>query len=789
MLNSLLLALAVFAGAQNSLPQQIPVRYRDFSGGYVDNVDPVNLQPNESPDLLNVVVDDPVGSLKPRNGFTQCGLVPSRNTATALYEYNKSDGTRRLIVSDNQNVYSTPDCVTWTTIATGLSASAQVHFATVRDKLWVVNGNTQPLTWDGTTATYLAGQANTPNPLIPKCSYIEFWKERVWCGAPSGDLSAVYFSALTDSNGNDLDPSTGTLSWPAANAFQIDQNAGSRLYAIKAYRNRLYALKDNGVWEIGFDNDFQNSVRKTYASVGSRAQTSVAEVDGVLYFTGKDGMYAFDGDQSVRVSRPIDNKFRTLNQPLISQNYKTWTTKSEFQAGTLSSATASDLDGSVTLSSAPSIFTNGRFETGAISPFIAHTTGTYRELASAGVTTDGVLEGVYSASMTLSATGGLSSSKSANLYLFNTAGSTLTTVAFSPDVSTQTLDTTAWNGQSVFLHWSLIGQGPGNKQAEAHIYSASFTAKNQVTFQWQLANDYTIWLIDNVQGFQYESSGTWTSEIYNASSVSSWGSFSATDSGGGGVTYYIRFGANAAAVSAASWQTITPGAVIPATGSDVRIQVRATLTPSSDASETHRVDDVTLSWNSGGANTQKIHAASWKNALWVSASSGTASSNNVVFRRAAPPVNSWTLYDLNIGPMAQFNDVFYAAASTHSAIYRMDYGTNDNGAAIAWHWESKDENFGLPNNAKKLPEMNADYRNNAACNIRMGYVQDEDTNYCVGNFPSTTSLEAGVGSRRLNFSGGPAYTYRFKVCHDGLDQTPTIIGIGAYATPINRRGD
>lgn len=140
--------------------------------------------------------------------------------------------------------------------------------------------------------------------------------------------------------------------------------------------------------------------------------------------------------------------------------------------------------------------------------------------------------------------------------------------------------------------------------------------------------------------------------------------------------------------------------------------------------------------------------------------------------------------------MARFNDNFYAASSTWSAIYRMDYGTNDNGAAIPWHWESRDENWGIPNNAKQLQEIDTDYRNNSACNIRIGYVQDQDTTYCVGNFPSPNALLAsGVGSRKLNFNGGPAYTYRFKICDDQKDQVPTIVGIQAFAKPINRRGD
>lgn len=794
----LIKALAlVFGLASCAFAQPVPVSYRDFSGGYVDNVDPVNLKPNESPSMLNVVVDDPIGSLKPRAGFARCGNIPSGNTPTALYEYTKSDGTRRLIVSDNANVYSTPDCGTWTTINTGMSSSAQVYFKTIRDTLWIVNGSTHPMTWDGTTLTLLDGRTNTPSPIVPKCAFIEFWKERVWCGSPVGDASAVYYSALTDSNGNDVDPSTGTLAWPASNAFQIDQNAGSRLYGLKAYRNRLYAFKDNGVWEIGFDNDFNNFVRKTYASVGSRYQTSIAEVDGILYFTGKDGIYAFDGDNAVRISEKITNRFLALNQPLISQNYRTWTTQSDFTGGTLDQASATDYPGSLSISSRAAIMDNGRFETGALAPFSCQTDGTASgQFPSCGITSNSPIEGVYSSSMTVADTCSPGTS-SCNYYVFDNAGSTKTTGAFDSAgfPSTVTINTSSFSGDDVRVHLRYSCDSSG-----VSFYTPAFTARSNITFQvsgdhTNCANirggsGYTI-RVDNFKSFQYLSSATWTSEIYNMVSVSTPGAFTATATdNGGSVAYEVRVGSDTGAVQSRSFSPILPGALFSATTDQTRIQVRAKLTSSSDLTNSPKVDDIQIAWNSGGNNTQKIHAYGWRNSLWVSASSGSSTTNNIVFQKSRLPGVVWMPHSLNIGPMATYNDAFYAAASTHSAIYRMDYGTNDDGAAIVWHWESKDENWGAPNNPKILRELNLDYRANSSCNIRAGYVRNNETTYCVGNLPSPNALLSyGAGSRRLHFQGDPAYTYRVKVCDDQKDQVPTIIGITPYATGIPRRGD
>ena len=212
------------------------VHYGDFSQGLYDTISPSKLPPNASPDLVNVIVDEPVGSIRPRNGFTQCGTTPSGNVARSLYEYERSDGSRRLIVSDNANVYETSDCTTWTTIATGLSSVQRTYFSTVRDKLWFVNRSTWAQTWDGTTRIPLDGRANTPVPTVPQCNYPEYWQSRVWCARTEAHPAGVFFSALTETTaGNDLDPSTGTLSWPAANLIQVNRQSGGPLYGINVY--------------------------------------------------------------------------------------------------------------------------------------------------------------------------------------------------------------------------------------------------------------------------------------------------------------------------------------------------------------------------------------------------------------------------------------------------------------------------------------------------------------------------------------------------------------------------
>ena len=197
-MKSLLPIVLFLSGIANAADTPVSASYREFSGGINNYTASVSLQPNESPDLMNVVVDEPLGSLTQRNGYQTCGTIPSGKTATNLYEYAKNDGSRNLIVTDNITIWQTADCVVFSTIATGLSDQALPRFATVLDNLWIVNGSTWPIVWDGSVATYLDGTGTKPAP--PKGKYISYWKSRVWIANTPTAPSSVYFSLLVDAN-------------------------------------------------------------------------------------------------------------------------------------------------------------------------------------------------------------------------------------------------------------------------------------------------------------------------------------------------------------------------------------------------------------------------------------------------------------------------------------------------------------------------------------------------------------------------------------------------------------
>ena len=776
--------LAPFAGAQQPVQgRAVPAAFRDFAGGVNDADDPAKIAPNESPDLLNVTIDEKSGSFAPRRGFIQCGVTPSGSKATVLYEYARASGARRLLLSDNTNVWETPDCVTFSTVTTALGGSNIPTITTARDKAWILNRSTHAITWDGTTGKLLDGTAGTPSPAPPRGAYDEFWRERVWIARTSADPSILQWSALTDSNGTDLDPSTGTLSWPATNAVYVDRDGGSPIYAIKAYRDNLFVFKNNGIWRISFQNDFDIAVVKTLSSVGTRYGTSVSELDGLLYFIGPDGAYAFDGDQSTRLSDKWVNKFGTLRQQFGSDQQNTWTTKTEFDAGTHSSTTATS-DGTVQISSYTVLLTNGDFETGALSPNVCYRSVTTDAGTNCNVNSVAPIAGTYSSSIT--ATQVQEAYGSWGVKLISLAGSTMTTLSY-PDLNTGTVspylwDVSAYQGTIAYLKFYADGGAAGGTVAA--LYTSTFTVQDKVTFKHTpslFSHSPTVigWkALDDIQSQQFFSSGVYTSQIYNAVTVSSWTTFETEDlSNSGSLQYQVKVGSNTGAVDSKAFSNITPGALIQGTTWQMQVQWRAILTAPSTPTASPLIYSVTLNWSQGELTSQPITGFAWKNRYWVSAASGTSTNNNLVMVKSRNRI-AWVPNDLQIGSMSRYNDNFYAAASTHSAIYRMDYGTNDNGLGVPWYWTSRDEDWGAPNQKKRITEIGMDFQKGTAANGFLRYSCDGGSSYTSRTINMSGT---GRGSTRQFVNVPLDYACRVRAGSSTADESADILGITPWA--------
>lgn len=786
----------------------IGAHFDDFSGGVNDTVFPSELPPNQSPDAFNVIVDEPQGALKPRNGFTQCGVLPSGNAARSLYEYERSDGSSKLIASDNTTVYETGDCVTWTTIVTGLSSVERTFFKTVRDKLWFVNRSTWVQTWDGTTRIPLDGRANTPVPTPPQCNYPEYWLSRVWCARTESHPAGIFFSALTETTaGNDLDPSTGTLSWPAANLIQVNRQSGGPIYGIKVYGNRLYAFKENEIWNIDFQSEFDFSIIKTQSNVGTLYQESIKEKDGFLYFAGRDGLYKFDGNRSVRISDNILGLYGRVNQATSNLQRKSWSVAGDFDDGTFNSVTEISVAGSISLSSsvvednfsdanftAGPIWANGGNWTitsgeainsvgsGVMSTAISFSTGAFKFKARAYPTSGNSIEVKFvSADNTMETGSGYDlqiehgSGNLINVNLRRWSGGSATTIGSKGSHSTE-------NGADSLNTYKINRTTAGIfsvYEAGALLFTVTDT-QVAVTSSVVVSCGGGNCGFDDMNFWSYVTSGTWTSEDYSAVTVTTWSTYGAESTANSGtVGYEIRVSTNSGGLAAASYSAITPGSLINGTSNQIRVQTRVTLTGNvADKSVTPSAEIVTVNWYRGGSPTQIIDLGVWKNRLWVSASTGTSNTANVVIISNKYDDTSWVPHSLSIGPMTYYSGNFYAASSTHSGVNRMDYGTSDNGAAIPWYWNSRDESLETPYNFKRLMEMQVSFKKGSADNAFIGWSDDSGVTISSRTIDMSGS---GYGTTRQFLPGDWLKTFRISTGSSTLDEVAAINKISAYA--------
>lgn len=318
---------------------------------------PTKLKQGQTPDMQNVWTDEKPGSIITAPGYTKVGTTPSGNPTSFIINYFKtSSGVQTFVASDNSTVWTTVDFQTWTPIITGLSSSFQLRGAVIRDKLWLTNGSDSVRTFDGSAVVVLDGSGSTPD--VPKGRYITYHDERVWIYHVSSNRSAVYFSSLTDASANIIDPDN-VAAWDTTDNFlQISEGDADFGTGMILYRGYLHFFKQYSIWRlVGYD-EYTYSRVKTRASTGTRFQESVQILDSLVHLIGVDGIYVFDGEESVRISDIIDPAtasqtafgFNQLQQPNTNNQFWESSSTLDWEAGTVPADIA--VDNAITLQAA-----------------------------------------------------------------------------------------------------------------------------------------------------------------------------------------------------------------------------------------------------------------------------------------------------------------------------------------------------------------------------------------------------------------------------------------------------
>lgn len=810
-----LLVLANPLFSQSQYPVQ-PVSYTDFSGGINDTDSPLLLQPNESQSIDNFYIDETPGALVTRRGFQRCGNLPSGNVGTGIWTYTSDAGTSTIIVTDNQNFYSTSDCQTFTTLVTGYDSTAKPDCEMVYNDLWCSNGVNNVFKTNASSSFTLT--------FVPKCEFLEFEQDTVWCGRTTANKSSVFFSNRTEPlNGQIIEPSSSSA-WPVNNELRLAENDGSGLRGLKKYLGTVVACKDDSLWVLNGNDEFDFEFKRMVNNVGCFNDTMV-ESNGILYLLGKQGIYKFDARTAVRISDKTKGIFSSIQVPSTNRFTHEWTSQSDFDAGTKNNIQTSNPSGSIR------IFEDVNIDSFTDANFTANPAWTVFPSTGVSISSGGVYAGDNS--IRLSSGSGLSSQDS---YIYT--AQTLSTgtwefdfesVQCSPAAGTGdfprgsyvnfilnsatpgssfdgyslywacgdsklifaridngvytiigTTGTVAYHGLGSRYSFKITRDKSGNMKAYvADVLKAEATDTTySVTNFLYLRERFESGVFDNILIPTGTITGIFTSDIFDAgSAITSWGVFSTDEqTNSQGLTHQVRVGLSEANIVLNSFVNISPGAQI-STRTDVAryVQWRSTFT-SDDGVQSALVNSVETAWNQGGSGSIGPYAYLINDRYWLSIATGSLSEKQGVLVKSANE-DAFTLFSglTKYNAFTKYNDAWYAVDSSTPQIHRVDYSDTDNGTGIVSNWQSRDEVWSAPFNLKRLREVQVDYLGaSTARNLTLSYSNDS------GNSFTSIATQDLTGTGRLLkrfYDNSFGMQYRFRLSSSDSGKPVTIYGL------------
>lgn len=678
-------------------PQGVALEFiNDFSGG-LNTASPAHkITNNFSPNMRNIFVHRELGRLKKRNGYLTVGSTSTLQKISFGFTYNHSDGSKEFLLSDSSVVLSTKDYFTYVVVSTSLNTSTQLECSQNGYKVYCTNGSDPVFTWDGTVKTSLDGTNGTPN--VPKGKYITSFLNRVWVGNTAADPSSLDWSAVVSTAGTILTPDN-FLAWPPLNHHSVGIGDGESLNALWVFRGQLQIGKDASIYTEYGDRDSNFLDRKTVSQAGVSSNDSVVNLDGVSYYKGIGGVYAYSGFQSQRISDLIKPDIDSMKDPTTRVVENSWETLTDFAKGQFTFGSTGTLDGFV-VPSTISFYLN--YSTYA-SPSLLPASGFLTIPSAGGSTSFGVR--VPTETVQANFLGRVSivpkdieiwvnSSPSGDDYRVSAdiqnlrTGQTITYGAihtinspsfqqiglFSSDSNTQNVLFSAdeINNSSFSIRMTVSGNANGNSLS---IYPATGTGFADIFMVAATTVQYI-------------------SEITTLTVVNAWSNFnSINNTNGGQVSYYFRTSTSVINITTQTWKTIIPGVVINAPLINRFVQWASTLTYVGPPLP--NIDRVTIDHIEGLGSQNRTFATDWNNEYWLTVSTDLTSNLRLQYVKAwitNPTPTAWNvLSGINIGSIwKDGNTTLYGGSSSTGSVYRLDYGMDDDGRSIDGFYETPD---------------------------------------------------------------------------------------------------
>lgn len=296
-----------------------PLNLIDFTGGLNLRSNTFQLQPNESPEMVNVSID-PLGGIYTRKGWKRWSGEDVVDPTTTLWDPRRaflaqlSDGTDIVYIASDNNLYAGTAVEGATIEDLELSANAVPHmadFGVFGDDTYIARGRTTPTVKrhfaDAPVALVASGAGNWNDdysaPAFEHAPMAEL------CEAHAGYLFVANITedGVTFPNRIRWSHPTSPEDWAQADYIDI-LPGGDHITCLQTFEDHLLVFKSDGVWAIyGYNADSWQVVQKS-STIGAPSPQAVTRSETAVFFysaSDRGGVYAYGGERPVEMSIQI----------------------------------------------------------------------------------------------------------------------------------------------------------------------------------------------------------------------------------------------------------------------------------------------------------------------------------------------------------------------------------------------------------------------------------------------------------------------------------------------------
>lgn len=764
----------------------------DWSGGLNTSYPPHKIGRNFTPNMRNVFVHRNLGTINKRNGFTFVGSTFTLQRISYGFTFNHADGSKEFMVTDSSVVLSTKDYLTYVLISSGLNFNSNLSCTQNGYKVYCTNGVDAVFSWDGSVKVKLDGSNGTPN--IPRGNYATSFLNRVWIGHTGADPSSLDWSAVVSTNGTILAPDN-FLAWPPLNHHSVGIGDGEPLTALWVYRGQLQIGKQSSIYTEFGDRDSNFLDRKTVSQAGISSHDSVVVLDGISYWKGSNGIYAYNGSAAQRISDLIVPDIEAMKDANSSVFENIWDTKAQFIKGNFSGSTVT-ADGFVTINN-QYFQVNSNTHTSVDN--IVHSSFTL----PAGTSASGFFPFVTTNTIPDNFLGYISQDPSAAIFapvsmeIWGREQCTPVTVNITVEIKNTRTGEIVSSGQNISFDSTTFTRSQLDQtNRQAPLFTADDIATGKMAIQYSyndLGHNCPLTIFSATStGFcnvnlTPSTTGQYVSDVATLSMVSAWGNFNAIDiSNRGSLKYYFRSSTSVVNIATQSWLNISPGIVLNAPLINNFIQWASTIQSVSYVSSA-AIDQVTIDHIEGQGSFQRAFATDWNNEYWLTISTDFSSNFRLQYIKSwitNPNPNAWNVMGgMNIGGIwKDSNNTLYGGSSSTGTVFRLDYGTNDNGTAIDAFYETPQmtlmgQMFGTTGGnwmKKQISELWVDANSENGNTLRLG------TSVDGGSFSDLAFDLSGTGrTLKVNYTlNSYAKYFRWRFANSQLDHN---LGLNSFA--------